>query len=218
MFFTTDAVQPCAGIPYIYDADGNEYPTVQISNQCWMARNLRTSKLNDNTPVVGGLDNASWSVATQAAYSVYPFASVPGYSSEEQVADDFGYLYNFAAANNKNLCPIGWHVSTNAEWQSLAAYLGDNPSHKLRESGTAYWTSPNTGATNQTGFNARGAGYRSNSGDYLGIKNLGVWWTSSSYSSTIAYSWGLNYNMSDFDFANTQNVKRGQAVRCVKDE
>jgi uncharacterized protein (TIGR02145 family) len=216
-FYTTTTAQPCLGIPFVYDVDGNEYPTVQIETQCWMAKNLRTSKYNDNASITTGLDNSQWSAAVVGAYSVYPFASVPGIESDEEMADTYGYLYNFEAANSGKLCPTGWHVSANSEWQTLNAYLVENPSHKLRETGTDYWTSPNTGATNETGFSARGAGQRTEAGVYQNIKNSASFWTSSPYSSTIAFSWMLWYHSSDFDFASTELRKKGQSVRCVKD-
>jgi uncharacterized protein (TIGR02145 family) len=87
----------------------------------------------------------------------------------------------------------------------------------LRETGTDYWTSPNTGATNETGFSARGAGQRTNTGVYQNAKNSAGFWTSSPYSSTVAFSWTLWYHSADFDFATTENRKKGQSVRCVKD-
>lgn len=216
-FYTTTAAQPCLGIPVIYDIDGNAYPTVQIETQCWMAKNLRTSKYNDNTTITTGLDNSQWSAASTGAYSIYPFASVPGVNSDEEMSDTYGYLYNFEAVNTAKLCPTGWHVSANSEWQTLNAYLIEDPSNKLRETGTDYWTSPNTGATNETGFSARGAGQRTDAGVYQNAKNSASFWTSSPYSSTIAFSWMLWYHSSYFDLTSTENWKKGQSVRCVMD-
>ncbi len=216
-FYTTDAVQPCLGIPIIYDVDGNAYPTVQIETQCWMAKNLRTSKYNDNSTITTALDNSQWSTTSEGAYSVYPYASVENIDSDEEMSENYGNLYNFEAINSGKLCPVGWHVSTNSEWQTLNAYLIENPADKLRETGTEYWISPNDGATNETGFNARGAGQRTSAGNYQNINNSAGFWTSSPYSSTIAFSWMLWNHSPDFDLTSTEDRKRGQSVRCVKD-
>lgn len=79
----------------------------------------------------------------------------------------YGYLYNWwAATDARNIAPAGWHVPTNAEFITLRTYLGgiDIAGGKLKETGYTYWVSPNTGATNEVEFNARGSGYRSSSG------------------------------------------------------
>jgi uncharacterized protein (TIGR02145 family) len=81
----------------------------------------------------------------------------------------YGLLYNwYAAVDVKNITAVDWHVPTNAEFLSLSIYLGGHAvsGGKLKEVGFTYWASPNTGATNEVGFNGRGVGQRG---------PLGVW-------------------------------------------
>jgi uncharacterized protein (TIGR02145 family) len=216
-FYTTSAAQPCLGIPFINDLDGNTYPTVQIGTQCWMAKNLRVSRYNDNSLISTALNNSQWSSANYGAYSIYPHSMVDGIDTDEDMADTYGYLYNFDAANSGNLCPTGWHVSTNSEWQTINAHLGENPSSKLREAGIVYWASPNDDATNESGFSARGAGVRSSTGDYENFKYTAGFWTASKSGNDLGFSRTLWYNSTDFDFYSTDIFQKGMSVRCVKD-
>jgi uncharacterized protein (TIGR02145 family) len=84
----------------------------------------------------------------------------------------YGLLYNwYAATDVRNIAAAGWHVPTGLDDHTLRQYLSADPnftvaeqirSNKIREVGTTYWPDPNTGATNEVGFNARGSGYRVN--------------------------------------------------------
>jgi len=86
----------------------------------------------------------------------------------------YGALYNwYAATNAANISASGWVVPTKIQFEVMQAYLSTNPSHKLRTTGTTYWTSPNTDASNSSGFNGRGGGYRTTSvGDFVEIKDV----------------------------------------------
>lgn len=90
---------------------------------------------------------------------------------------EYGYLYNWwAATDSRNIAPEGWHVPTPDDFYTLQQYLGgyDIAGGKLKETGLEYWDSPNTGATNESGFNLRGAGARSAS--FADIKSIGGFW------------------------------------------
>jgi len=93
---------------------------------------------------------------------------------------DYGYLYNERAViDARNMAPAGWHVSTEADWVTLYTYAGGQlvAGGKLREIGTAHWASPNTCATNDYGFNARGSGIRVQDGSFSSIYVQARWWT-----------------------------------------
>lgn len=86
-----------------------------------------------------------------------------------------------ASNGGRNICPIGWHVPSDAEWTTLTTYLGGESAAggKLKESGTTHWTTPNLGATNETGFTAFPGGYRKYDGfSFIEIGNYGRWWSS----------------------------------------
>ena len=196
----------------VTDLDGNVYKSILIGTQTWMAENLKTTKYNDGTSIPLVTDTTSWSNLSTPAYCWY--------KNHEVNKDAFGALYNWYAVNTGKLCPVGWHVPSNAEWTVLTDYLGGESlaGGKLKESGISYWHDPNTGATNETGFSARAGGNRLSSSDALfnELGNLGCWWSTTE----IDKDWAWDRLM----YSNSSKVQRlfiteasGESVRCVKD-
>lgn len=160
------------------DADGNVYSTVVIGNQEWFAVNLKTTKYNNGTPIPNVTSNSDWGNLTTGAYAWYE-------NNEATYKNAYGALYNWYAVNTGNLCPTGWRVPTDAEWTTLANYVGGESvaGGKLKSTRTApdahpRWESPNTGATDEYGFSALPGGYRSGSGGFSSIGGNGNWWSS----------------------------------------
>src|SRR5574344_393885 len=169
----------------IKDARDNQtYRIVTIGSQTWMAENLkylpsvvRPRTGSQTTPhyYVYGYNGTNVTDAKATAYSVY--------------YNTYGVLYNWPAAMNgaassttnpsgvQGVCPDGWHLPSDAEWTELTNYLTSYAGGKLKETGTTHWNSPNTGATNETGFTALPGGYRNFSGTFLDIGNYGYWWS-----------------------------------------
>ncbi len=154
------------------DGSNNYYSVVQIGTQTWMAENLRATKFNDGTDIPLVTDYTDWDKL-----------STPGYCWYKNDADTYkipyGALYNWFTVSTGKLCPAGWHVATNPEWATLVnTYLGGGSvaGGKLKETGTAHWKSPNTGASNETGFTALPGGNRTY-GASRGIGYGGFWWT-----------------------------------------
>ena len=129
----------------------------------------------------------------------------------------YGVLYNWPAATQS--CPDGWHLPSDAEWTTLTDYLGGTSvaGGKLKETGTTHWYSPNTGATNLSGFTALPGGSRYADGYFSRIGHYGYWWSSTEYSSTYAWIRRLNYNYSYVDRYN-HHKEGGFSMRCVRDE
>jgi uncharacterized protein (TIGR02145 family) len=191
----------------IYDSEGNIYRTIEIGTQTWMAENLKSTKLNDGTDIPFVPDVTLWSGLT-----------TPGYCWFNNDSVGYGALYNWYTVNTGKLCPDGWHVPTDEEWTILTDYLGGKSvaGGKLREAGTTHWQSPNTGATNETGFTGLPAGYRSYGGGFNSFKNYGFWWSSSDWSSTGAWYRDVYYGYNSVDRSNS-NKKSGANIRCLKD-
>lgn len=130
---------------------------------------------------------------------------------------EYGYLYNwYAATDSRNIANTGWHVPSRAETNILQTYLSTNVGGKLKETGTAYWNSPNTGATNEVAFNGRGAGYRGYNGIFNSInKTLNIILTDQEQRS-------LGYNFDYFGYGSitlTDDVKLfGRSIRLLKDD
>ncbi|MDF1546840.1 MAG: fibrobacter succinogenes major paralogous domain-containing protein [Bacteroidales bacterium] len=173
----------------VTDADGNVYKTVKIGTQIWMAENLKTTKYHngDAIPEVTGI--TEWGDLTTSAYC--------NYDNNAASATTYGRLYNWYAVNDsRNIAPSGWHIPTDADWETLKTYLGgsDLAGGKLKEAGTGHWQSPNLGATNESGFNALPGGVRGLNGifGYIGI--FSIWWSANQYSDIYAYYWHVHYD------------------------
>ncbi len=188
--------------------DGNVYNWVKIGNQIWMAENLRY------LPSVVGPGTGS---ETTPYYYVYGYdgTSVAAAKATANYTT-YGVLYNWTAACNS--CPDGWHLPSDAEWTELTDYLGgtSDAGGKLKETGTTHWYSPNTGATNETGFTALPGGNRGIYGAFYTIGNYGYWWSATESNANNAWD-RLMY----CDYSNVtrdgSNKEVGFSVRCVRD-
>lgn len=193
----------------ISDVDGNIYSIVTIGSQVWIASNLKTTRYNDGTTIPLVSDNTAWSNLSSPGYCWYNNDA----ASNKSI---YGALYNWYTVNSNKLCPTGWHVPSDAEWTVLTTYLGgeDVAGGKLKETGTIHWTTPNTGATNSSGFTALPGGCRYVYGTFFYIGNNGYWW-SSTESSTLAWFRYLTYGSSLADYYDA-GKRTGFSVRCVK--
>ena len=192
----------------IKDGDGNTYTSVTIGTQVWLVENLKTTKLNDGTPIPLVTDQTAWNNLKTIGYCWYD-------NNETEYKSDYGALYNWYVANNDKICPKGWHVPTDAEWTSLLTFLGNaEAGAKLKEMGTTHWDDPNP-ANNQSGFKAFGGGYRGQ--DFFGdIRISGYWWSSTELSSSHANSLWLVYSVTSSGWADNYKYS-GLSVRCIKD-
>ena len=141
------------------------------------------------------------------------------YNNDSLYECPYGKLYNwFAVADPRHVCPTGWHEPTDGEWTTLTDYLGGESvaGGKMKSTGLQYWISPNTDATNESGFSGLPGGSRFSSGQFTNIGLNGIWWSSSE--NTIAYAWDRSLN---YDDANTvrfpPNKTNGSSVRCLRD-
>jgi uncharacterized protein (TIGR02145 family) len=192
------------------DIDGNTYKTVTIGTQTWMAENLKVTKYNDGAAIPKVTDATAWSELTTGALC--------DYENTPSNSETYGKLYNWHAVNTGKLCPTGWHVPSDAEWTELTDYLGETDAGgKLKETGTTHWNSPNTSATNETGFTALPGGARSSDyGVFTNIGYHGYWWSATEIYATTAWSRTMsdNYN---YVYRFYSNKEIGFSVRCVRD-
>jgi uncharacterized protein (TIGR02145 family) len=196
----------------VTDIDGNLYQTVTIGSQIWMKENLKTTTYRDGTPIPLVTDATDWYHLNSGAYC--------DYDNTTSNSGIYGRLYNWYAVHSGNLCPVGWHVPTEADWVTLESFLTDLNlgGGKLKETGTAHWQTPNEGATNETGFTALPGGYRSSTGSYYSITYNGYWWSATESTNDTSYA---TYRYLDFALsainANEDYKVDGLSVRCIKD-
>jgi uncharacterized protein (TIGR02145 family) len=189
----------------VKDIDGNVYKTVTIGTQTWMAKNLKTTKLNDGIPIPLVRDSISWPVLTTPAYCWY--------NNDEKVNKNiYGALYNWHTVNTGKLCPSGWHVPSDDEWKILFAYLGGaDAGDKLQEKGTTHWVNPNPGATNESGFTALPGGLRIKSGTFVALGLSSYWWCSTEDKPEARY---VGYYDSGVE-RGSNSKQFGLSVRCI---
>ncbi|MBA7528679.1 hypothetical protein ES705_20867 [subsurface metagenome] len=196
-------------IDAVTDYDGNYYNIVEIGSQVWMAENLKTTKYNDGTAIPLVTDPTTWINLTTPGYCWYD-------NNEANYKNTYGALYNWYTVNIGKLCPTGWHVPTDAEWSTLIDYLGGESvaGGKLKETGTIHWNSPNTGATNETGFKALPGGLRSVA--FYDIGYYGRWWSATEQDAASAWIRVLA-NGNGIVFSSNNGKSAGFSVRCLRD-
>jgi len=195
----------------ITDIDGNVYKTVKIGTQVWMAENLKVTHYRNGAPIPNVTDNTAWSNLTTGAYC--------NSDNSPDNAVVYGRLYNwYAVTDSRNLAPIGWHVPSDAEWQTLINYLGgdDVAGGKIKEAGTTHWSSPNTGATNESGFTALPGGYRGYYGYFYLLGDYATFWSSAEDGSSHAWYRRLHYDTATVDRV-PDGKQYGFSVRLVRD-
>lgn len=189
--------------------EGNNYHTVKIGTQCWFKENL-----NIGTRIGGSQNQTDNGIIEKYCYN-----------DNEANCDIYGGLYQWnelmqyvTTQGAKGLCPGGWHIPTDAEWTTLTSNLGGEPQAggKMKEAGTSHWASPNTGATNSSGFTALPGGYRDDGGYFDNLTYHTYHWSSTHGGTDFAWYRGF-YN-------NTGNVGRyydyksnGFSCRCIHD-
>ena len=206
---TLNSSTPCPGLAS-FSYGGQTYNTVLIGSQCWMKENLNIGTRID------GVNNQT-NNATIEKYC---------YNNDPANCNVYGGLYQWnemmqyvTTEKTKGICPNGWHIPSDAEWTSLADYLGGYlvAGGKMKEAGIAHWLSPNTGATNESDLSFLPDGYRDVNDGTFG--NLGLYaniWSSSENYGTLA--WGRHLVCSYADvFRLSHDETYGFSVRCLKD-
>lgn len=185
---------------------------VIIGPQTWQLNNLSTVTYSDGSPIPKVTDGATWAALSTPAYCWYD-------NDSSTYASIYGALYNWYAVETGNLCPDGWHEPTDAEFTILTDYLGGLlvAGGKMKEIGLAHWSSPNTNATNSSGFTALPGGFRNiTTGAFGNIGNYGYYWSITEKDANEAYNRRVDYDGEDanrFD----ESKKAGYSLRCIKD-
>jgi len=205
------------------DGDGNNYAVTEIGNQTWMAENIRTTSYTVGGDIPLVTDESGWDALgdnnTDKAYCFYN-------NNANGEADIYGALYTYAAATNEDnsgtgvqgVCPIGWHVPSDAEWTALTDELGGElvAGGKLKSACSGFWFSPNTGANNVSGFSGLPGGYRNSFGSFVFIGMGGVWLSATEENDSRAWLYLLGSSVEGV-YRDKNPKSNGHSVRCIKD-
>jgi len=194
----------------VTDIDGNVYETVRIANQVWMAENLRTTRLKDGTEINLITRNQEWNASVGEALCWYN-------NDSSLFKVPYGALYNGYVANNENICPAGWHIPDNDEWNELIAFLGDTEiaGGKLKVEGLTQWHSPNTGADNSSLFSALPAGMRYFEGTFSSLSYFTAFWSFNEAENASNYFVSLSY-LDSKAILSTKSKNQGFSIRCIR--
>ena len=204
LFFSSRSM--CQVMPQGYLVN-NEVETVTIGTQVWMKYNLDLEVYQDGTSIERANLAFSRSVV-QPSWCYYNY----------DIANDitYGKLYNGYAVNDaRNICPVGFRIPTRTDFNTLNSYLSTNAGGKLKETGLTHWASPNTSATNSSGFTGLPGGYMGDAGSSSNITLQGYFWTSTSAGST-NYIRYLRSADANFTESAAFVLAGGASVRCIK--
>jgi uncharacterized protein (TIGR02145 family) len=242
---TVTAPSFTCGTSTVSDIDNNPYNTVSIGTQCWMKENLRVRRYNNGTEIrfdasggSGGTTSQTWS-GTGREYGAHTIYAHDSATTTPSNLTSYGYLYNWYAAkgiyktgviastDTLNICPSGWHVSTDSDWNKLVKFIhsGADTSRTTTTSTTAgtklkkndaLWTT-NTG-TDDYLFSALPGGYRSNYGSFNGIRNYAFFWSATEIGASNAWGRTLyGYDGSVYRYDYYYYKSAGASVRCLRD-
>jgi len=226
----------------VTDIEGNEYTTVIIGEQEWMAENLLVSKYTNGDAIPTGLSNSEWENTTDGAFAIYPYSDNEGLGSDAEVVEAYGRLYNWYAVDDvRNLCPSGWRVPSDEDWTVLVDYTTEqgypNESDNVNSVGNALksclqvnhpdggecdtsvhprWDSQDIhSGIDEFSFSALPGGYRGINGGYSGLGHDCRWWSSSEYTTAFAWSRTLTTDYGNVNRSHS-NKEYGFSVRCVR--
>jgi len=202
----------------ITDTAGISYNVINLGNQCWTLQNVGTNRFANGNLITEVQGNNSWSQTATPAWCYY---------NNDINQSGLGKYYNYAAATDaRGLCPLGWHVATDADWKNLEMSLGltqvqaDSIGYRGSQEAQALksvsgWQNNGNG-NNSSNFNALAAGGRSGpSGIFNSIQEIAAFWAVGLDGTGQAYARYMYYNDGRIRrIGNTLNT--GLNCRCVK--
>jgi len=188
----------------------NSSTTVTIGKQIWMTKNLNVDHYRNGDSIPEVRDLRKWDTLTSGAWSYY--------ENSDSLGNIYGKFYNWFAVNDpRGLSPVGFHIPSVNEWDTLIIFLGGEniAAGKLKEAGTSHWNSPNKGA-NESGFTSLPGGIRFGCGTYGDVGNGSFYWSSTDTNAMYAWGWYLS---SKYNIIGKEYYAKvyGFSVRCVKD-
>jgi uncharacterized protein (TIGR02145 family) len=209
----------------VTDIDGNIYTSVSIGSQTWLKENLKVSRFCNGDEIPYVPDPDTWA---KLAENIYWGAAYTYYNNDASYNTRYGKLYNwYPTIDSRGLCPTGWHIPNELEWETLLTFLGGHAEAggKLKTVGTTDWLAPNVGASDQSGFSGLPGGWRLNDGTYQAISILGLWWSTTESEGDFPPSYTAKALLLVYENGTAWNINEnyswlkgdGLSCRCLKD-
>jgi uncharacterized protein (TIGR02145 family) len=200
---------------------GQNYTTVQIGSQCWMAENL-----NVGTMIEGTISQSDNGLIEKHCYN-----------NEPDSCDLYGGLYKWDEVMQystdtgiQGICPPGWHIPTDEEWKILEGEVDSQYGYPDPEWNNTVWRGFDAGdhlrssqgwfnnenGSDTYGFNAMAGGTKSNSNYYYEVSITGRWWSSTMSGGNTAWYRAMQHNKDDI-YRIGEGKSYGFSVRCLKD-
>lgn len=219
LVFSPDAAAQCPAAGTVY-FDGHEYPVVSIGMQCWFAENLGSTHFADGAGLLVVAESAQWQ---ELSGSDIPMTSVV---TRKGTPVGEGRVYNAAAVRSGKLCPVGWHVPSDEDWQRLECALGLSAmdaqqsgfrgvhADQLRGNHDRYeeWS-----GLDSFGFGALPGGFMDASGDCWNWSDSGFWWSSTEWKGGGELWMRSLSNWPTGMYRSIHPYGSGLSVRCLKD-
>jgi uncharacterized protein (TIGR02145 family) len=216
----------------VADNRGNEYPTVKIGRQLWMAENLLTTTYNNGETIRDGTGLGNYSLMQQPKLYF-------NYGDDTTYLNDYGRLYTwYVIADERGVCPAGWRVPDIIDWQKLSTHLdaltialsqlgegqkemsavsgGMMKTKGSIENGTGLWYTPNNAASNVSNLGVVPGGFRDPSGAFDGLGYNAAFWSLTANDNINAQMFYMHFFNGGF-FTNSFSKYTGYAVRCMRD-
>jgi len=200
-------------VPSMATPAANEFKTVTIGTQQWMAENLNVDTFQNGEPIPEAKTNAEWEAAYTNEAAVWSY-----YNNDPANGKKFGKLYNWYAVNDpRGLAPTGWHVPSDKEWTILVNYLGGENAAGLKMKSSTGWNGGGSG-NNSSGFTGLPGGERLyEDAGFYSSGDIGFWWSSTNNDKWNAWYRALHKS---YTLAGRDNggMNTGFSVRCVKND
>ncbi|TVQ89659.1 MAG: hypothetical protein EA393_06620 [Bacteroidetes bacterium] len=216
----------------VSDYQGNNYNTVQVGEQIWLAENLRTLNYNNGDSIISGKGAGNYTNMSQPRFYFY-------YGDDTTNMHDYGLLYTwYVITDERGICPAGFRVPDISDWEKMVLHLdilakpidelgGGN--HELSpvaggmlkatgnlDDGTGLWEPPNGGANNITQMNVLPTGVRDPSGAFSGLGFNAAFWSFTEETNQQAIMFYAHFFNAGF-YSNIFDKRTGYAVRCMKE-
>ncbi len=235
LFINTVKAQFTCGDSLLDVRDGQKYATVLLGEQCWMAENLNIGTMISST-TGGQLQTDNDTIEKYCYNDNDSLCDIYGGLYEWNEMMQYNPTDNDTTGTTQGICPAGWHIPTHHEWTTLERAIrtsgtcatdfpydfttlgcqGTDEGGKLKETGTIHWTSPNTGATNESGFTALPGGARGSDGSFYDLGGYAHFWSATEYDASLAWGRYLYYTDADVDRGDG-GKSGGFCVRCFQD-